>query len=227
LGDDAAAAEAVPLYIDTQLKNIRYFLVENLRTARRFISSRKLGLVLDTMHFKELTKDSEKADIVSWMKSVPKEEPIGVLSEAGCPGIADPGALAVSIAHQNGRKVIPLVGPSSILLALMASGFSGQQFCFHGYLPIDKEQRAKAIKTLEKESKTRQQTQLFIETPYRNDKLLQDLVNLLEKDTRLCVAADISTLDERIWSQPVQQWKQKTIPVLGKSPAIFLLFAGH
>lgn len=225
LGEDDLSRETLPAAVDQRLKETRYYLVENLRTARRFISSRKLGIVIDELQLQELTKDSKKEEIQKWMKTVPAGEPIGVISEAGCPGVADPGAMAVELAHKAGRKVVPLVGPSSILLALMGSGFSGQQFAFHGYLPIDKEARAKAIKAFEKESRQKNQTQIFIETPYRNDKLVEDMLSLLDSPTRLCIAAGLTTSEERIEVKTVNDWKKlKSLP-WGKNPAIFLIAA--
>ena len=151
-----------------------YYFVENIRTARRFIADLKLGKVIDNLHFYELNKDTSIEQIRQYYSEIPRGLDIGVISEAGCPGIADPGSLAVKVAHSFHLKVVPLVGPSSILLALMASGFSGQSFVFHGYLPIDKQERSKKLKSLENESR-KQQTQIFMETPFRNNSFLEDL----------------------------------------------------
>jgi len=166
------AAETAGSVLSPQIKEVvkttDYYFVENIRTARRFISELKLGKIIDELHFFEVDKDTNIEQIRKYFKQIPQNQDIGVISEAGCPGVADPGALAVKVAHQIGIKVVPLVGPSSILLALMGSGFSGQSFVFHGYLPIDKIERAKKIKVLETDSR-KQQTQIFMETPFRND----------------------------------------------------------
>ena len=203
------------------IKNTDYYFVENVRTARRFISELKVGKVIDELHFFEVDKDTNIEQIRKYFKQIPQNQHIGVISEAGCPGVADPGAIAVKVAHQLGIKVIPLVGPSSILLALMASGFSGQSFVFHGYLPIDKIERAKKIKALEIESR-KQQTQIFMETPFRNDSFLEDLLNTCQTDTLLCIACNITAPDELIQTKTVNQWKTKK-PDLHKKPTIFLI----
>ena len=147
---------------------------------------------------------------------------IAIMSEAGCPGVADPGAVIVKLAHEKGIQVVPLVGPSSILLALMASGMNGQSFCFHGYLPIDAEERVRKIKLLEKDSITRKQTQLFIETPYRNNQLLKDLVTHCDASTRLCIACNLTLPDQFISTKKISAWK-KDLPDLNKKPAVFLI----
>jgi len=203
------------------IKTTDYYFVENIRSARRFISELKVGKVIDELHFFEVDKDTNIEQIRKYFKQIPQIQNIGVISEAGCPGVADPGALAVKVAHQLGLKVIPLVGPSSILLALMASGFSGQSFVFHGYLPIDKIERAKKIKVLEIDSR-KQQTQIFMETPFRNDSFLEDLLNTCQPDTLLCIACNMTAPDELIQTKTVNQWKTKK-PELHKKPTIFLI----
>lgn len=198
-----------------------YFFVENIRTARRFISELKLGRVIDQLHFYELNKDTSEAEVISYFKQIPENQDIGIISEAGCPGIADPGALAVKIAHQLGWRVVPLVGPSSILLALMASGMSGQSFVFHGYLPIEKSSKIQKIKQLEQNAQ-KGQSQIFMETPYRNNQLLADLLANCRNDTLLCIAANLTALDELVKTQTILQWKASP-PDLHKKPTIFII----
>ena len=200
--------------------HLNTFFVEDLRTARRFISSLKLGKVIDDLTFFELNKYTPQEQTLAQLKKLKGDA--GIISEAGCPGIADPGAVAVGFAHQLGYKVRPLVGPSSILLALMASGFNGQSFTFHGYLPIEKDAKIKAIKNLEQTAKSKNQTQIFMETPYRNNALLQDALQNLNAETLLCVAANITAEDEMIKTMPVKEWKKQK-PDLHKMPVIFLL----
>lgn len=205
------------------------YLVENIRTARRFISSLKLGKDISLISFFELHKDTTFHQINEYFKQIPPEANVGVMSEAGCPAVADPGNLAVSYAHKHKIQVIPLVGASSILLALMASGLNGQAFAFHGYLPIDKSEKVKAVKNLEKESKQKKQTQLFIETPYRNNPLFEQLINELNPETQLCIAVNLTAKTELIRTQKVQTWKtdlaKKQLPDLHKQPTIFLFLA--
>jgi 16S rRNA (cytidine1402-2'-O)-methyltransferase len=196
------------------------FFVENIRTARRFISSLKLGKVIDEITFIELHKDTPETDTREQIQRLKKSA--GILSEAGCPGIADPGAVAVRYAHQFGIKVVPLVGPSSILLALMSSGMSGQSFVFHGYLPIDKGERRKAIQQLEKDSLYRKQTQIFMETPFRNNQLLESVLEACQNETMLCIASNITAAEEFLKTDSIKNWK-KNKPDLHKSPTIFLI----
>ncbi|WP_250630369.1 SAM-dependent methyltransferase [Rhodoflexus caldus] len=198
-----------------------YYLVENMRTARRFISSLKTGRIIEQLRFFELDKRTNLQQMAEYFKEIPPDAAVGVMSEAGCPGVADPGQVAVQYAHRTGKKVVPLVGPSSILLALMASGFNGQSFAFNGYLPIQKQDKIKALKHLEKEV-GRGQTQIFIETPYRNDALVNDMLAHLQPHTQLCIAAHLTAPDEFIKTQTISDW-QKNKPILGKVPAVFLL----
>ena len=201
------------------------FLVEDLRTARRFISSLKLGLVIESLEFRQLDKKTSFDEVFELLQpAINDGKNLGVISESGCPGIADPGAKLVHLAHQFGLKVIPLVGPSSILLALMASGFNGQSFAFHGYLPIDKKERQSAIRRIEKESFEKDQTQIFMDTPYRNEKLLSDIIKQCRKDTFLCVAKDITGEHEQILTKPISKWKSNDMS-LNKIPALFLLYS--
>jgi len=217
------APESIQVQKTSELvKSIKYYLVENLRTARRFLSSLHAGLVIDELQFFLLDKNTTQAELSNFWKEIPLHEKIGVLSEAGCPGIADPGAMAVKKAHQSGRKVIPVVGPSSIFLALMASGFSGQSFTFHGYLPIEKDSRKKMLKELEKTAVRTGQTQIFMETPYRNQTLLKDILETLEPETLLCLAANITAPGEFILTQKIADWKSTAFPS-EKVPAVFLI----
>ncbi|WP_138477803.1 SAM-dependent methyltransferase [Dyadobacter bucti] len=202
------------------IKNLDVFFVENIRTARRFISSLKLGKVIDNITFIELHKDTPEPETMNSLRSLSADA--GIISEAGCPGVADPGAVAVHFAHQIGIRVIPLVGPSSILLALMASGMSGQSFAFQGYLPIEKTERKKALQSLEREARQRQQTQLFMETPFRNNQLLDAVLETCMPDTLLCIASNVTATDEFIKTLPVKNWK-KVKPDLHKKPTIFLI----
>ena len=216
------SGQVLPPQVIATLRRVEYFLAENLRTARRFISALKLGRPIDQLHFELLDKRTSAQEMSHLLAPLRQGHDTGVLSEAGCPGVADPGALAVAYAHQHGISVVPLVGPSSFLLALMASGLSGQSFVFHGYLPIDKEGRQKAIRQMEKVAQQQYQTQIFMETPYRNNALFRDIVENCRPSTLLCVAKNVSASDEFIKTQPVRQWKQH-VPDLHKVPTVFLL----
>jgi 16S rRNA (cytidine1402-2'-O)-methyltransferase len=218
---DELALSPIPAYILSAIKSCAVFFVENERTTRRFFKKLDSSIVIDDYTWYNMEKGAE--DIrTAFIKEVRSGKNIGVVSEAGCPGIADPGQLLVELAHQEGVTVKPLVGPSSILLALMASGFNGQQFAFHGYLPVDDTERMKKIKSLEEQSAKTKTTQIFIETPYRNDKLLAAILKTAHPKTRLCVAVSLTSENENIWSMTVGEWK-KNIPLLHKQPAIFLL----
>lgn len=223
LAPDTAAQVLTPPIIDA-VTRLDCFFVEEVRTARRFISSLHTGRVIDETTFFDLHKDTPEADTKRQLTDLMRQNrDAGVLSEAGCPGVADPGAVAVRLAHQLGIQVVPLVGPSSILLALMASGMSGQSFVFHGYLPIDKADRSRMLKQLETDARKRQQTQIFMETPYRNNALLTDLLAVGLPDTRLCIAANVTAPDALIQTKTIRQWKASP-PDLHKKPTIFLLF---
>lgn len=218
------ASQTLPNEIRDAILQCNHFLVENIRTARRFISELKLGITIENLVFFELTKDSTSADIKKILQQLKSQDckQVGVISEAGCPGVADPGALAVQLAHQMNIEVEPLVGPSSILLALMASGFSGQSFVFHGYLPIEKANRINKISQLEKEVAKSGQTQIFMETPYRNNAILEDLLQTCHQDTLLSISSDLKGEDSLSKTLTIQQWKTQ-IPDLHKKPSIFLL----
>jgi len=203
------------------LPGITYFLAEEVRTARRFLSSLKIYDTIEALHFDVLNKDTSAAEMKKLLAPIYEGAHVGILSESGCPGVADPGALAVKFAHENGIRVIPLVGPSSIVLALMASGLNGQRFAFQGYLPIAAKDASKKIVAFEKESSQKQQTQIFIETPYRSNSLFKLLVNTLHADTLLCVALDITGDSEEIKTCTVRAWK-RIKPALPKAPTVFL-----
>ncbi|TGE17176.1 SAM-dependent methyltransferase [Hymenobacter elongatus] len=221
LADDTAP-QVLPAQVATQVAALSYFLVENARTARRFIKTVAPAQVIDSLRIAVIDKDSTEAQITEALKLVVAGQDAGVLSEAGCPGVADPGAEIARLAHKLGIRVVPLVGPSSLLLALMGSGMNGQSFAFHGYLPIERAQRLAAIKTLEKQALSQHQTQLFIETPYRNMQMLEDLLTQLHPSTRLCIAANLTAADELVRTDTVAGWKGK-LPQIHKQPAVFLI----
>lgn len=210
----------LPPQIKAVVSELNVFFVEELRTARRFISSLKLNKVIDDITFYELNKDTPHDQTLAQLKKLKTDA--GIISEAGCPGVADPGSVAVGYAHKLGHKVVPLVGPSSILMALMASGFNGQSFTFNGYLPIDKQLRIKSLKDLEQLAKKKQQTQIFMETPFRNNQLLEDVLQNLNPETLLCIACNVTATDEFIKTLRVKDWR-KSKPDLHKKPTIFLL----
>ncbi|MCJ8164731.1 SAM-dependent methyltransferase [Pontibacter sp. E15-1] len=224
LADDTADKVISPQVVDT-VRHLQYFIVENLRTARRYVKSICPELVIEQLIFVQIDKDATPAQVQASLKPLlDAGKDAGIISEAGCPGVADPGAEVVKVAHQKDIRVVPFAGPSAILLSLMASGFSGQQFAFHGYLPIEKRDRIQALRTLEKEMQQRDQTQIFMETPYRNNKLLEDLLQTLHPDTRLCIAANItSPTHEFIQTKTIQQWRGK-LPDIHKQPAVFLIY---
>jgi 16S rRNA (cytidine1402-2'-O)-methyltransferase len=221
---DATAAQVLPPQVVAAVASLPYFLVENARTARRFVKELVPARVIEDIRFTVIDKDSSEQEVRQALEPLLKQDlDGGILSEAGCPGIADPGAALAKEAHRLGIRIVPLVGPSSLLLALMASGLEGQRFAFHGYLPIEKAPRAAAIKTLEREAQQRRQTQLFIETPYRNEALLTDLLAHLQPGTRVCVAADITGAGEFICTLSVADWRRAPKPALHKVPTVFLV----
>ncbi|MDR1225727.1 MAG: SAM-dependent methyltransferase [Prevotellaceae bacterium] len=204
------------------VNTIKHFVVENTRSARRFLSALKMAHPIDALSFTELNEHTRPEDVLPLLVPAMSGENIGIISEAGVPAVADPGAALVALAHIKGVQVAPLVGPSSILLALMASGFNGQKFAFSGYLPVKPEDRIRSIKKLEKRSQQEGQTQIFMETPYRNNKLVADLLNTCQPQTKLCLAADITLSTELIATKTVAEWK-KNVPDIGKRPCIFLI----
>lgn len=221
LGDNAPL-EVLPISIKKIIELVDEYIVENEKTARRFIKKVSSGKSQATLKIHLLNKFTNESELPSYLESCLEGHNVGLLSEAGCPGVADPGADIVKIAHQKNIQVVPLVGPSSILLALMSSGMNGQSFAFKGYLPIDKSERKNTLKKLERQSLLENQSQIFIETPYRNNKMLEDICNSLQNDTNVCVACDITLPTEYIKTKTVAQWKKENVD-LHKRPAIFII----
>jgi len=215
--------KVLPEYNREIILQIKHFIVENIRTARRFLKKTDPSIVIDDLHFYELNKHTSPEQITGYLAPLAKDEHVGIISEAGCPAVADPGADIVAIAQRKKYPVVPLVGPSSILLAVMGSGFNGQSFAFHGYLPIEASERTQMIKKLEGRIYSENQTQLFIETPYRNNKLAEELVRTCNPSTKLCIASNITCDDELIRTLPVKEWNGK-LPDLNKKPTIFLIY---
>ena len=207
------------------VKDVKFFIVENVRSARRFLKKCCREIDIDSLTFFTLNRHTQAAEIESFIAPLLAGNDMGVISEAGCPAIADPGADVVAIAQRKGLKVVPLVGPSSIILSVMGSGFNGQSFAFNGYLPIEPTERAKRLKLLEQRAYAESQTQLFIEAPYRNNKLLEDILHHCKPQTRLCVAANITCPDEYICTRSVREWRNH-LPDLTKIPCIFLIYKG-
>jgi 16S rRNA (cytidine1402-2'-O)-methyltransferase len=224
LGDDNIARVLPPEVINIT-QQLYEFIVENEKTARHFLSTIQHPKPIRELAFKTLNEHTTDKELPALLTSLLAGKNVGLMSEAGCPGIADPGAKLAALAHQKGIRVAPLVGPSSILLSLMASGLNGQRFTFLGYLPSDKAARVTAIKEIEKRSKSHQETQVFIETPYRNQHMLEDILASCSGETRLCIACNISLDDEYIVTKRVKDWKQLTLPDLHKKPTVFLLLA--
>jgi len=217
-------SSVIPSHTRDVLPSIEHFLVEDIRTARRFLSSLKIYSSIETLHFDVLNKETLASKLPELMKPIQEGKHIGIVSESGCPGVADPGAVAVNYAHENDIQVIPLVGPSSLLLALMASGLNGQQFAFQGYLPIDAKEASQRLKDLERESKTKNQTQIFIETPYRNNSVFDYFLKNLHAETRLTIALDITGQHESIRTLKIKDWKKQK-ENWPKTPAVFLFLA--
>lgn len=216
-------SKVLPTYNREVILSIKHFIVENIRTARRFLKQTDSSINIDELTFYVLNKHTSKEELSGFFQPISQGYSVGIISEAGCPAIADPGADVVAIAQQKEIKVVPLVGPSSILLALMASGFNGQSFAFHGYLPIESDQRIKTLKMLEQRVYAEKQTQLFIETPYRNSKLVEDILKTCKSSTRLCIAADITCDSEYIKTKSIGEWKRQ-VPDLSKRPCIFAIY---
>jgi 16S rRNA (cytidine1402-2'-O)-methyltransferase len=219
------AVAPLPAYILDAVKSCSVFFVENERTARRFLKLIWKEMVIDDYTWYNMKTVGEE-QVTAFTKMIREEKTIGIISEAGCPGVADPGQLLVHLAHELGATVRPLVGPNSILLALMGSGMNGQHFRFTGYLPIDAAERVRAIRDLESESRQKNCTEIFIETPYRNNQLLETLVKTCQPSARICVAVDLTAPTEMIRTKTVREWKAD-LPQLHKRPAIFLLYAGN
>ncbi len=221
---DTPCDRVLPAYNKFVVQQLRHFIVEEIRTARRFLKQVDREINIDALSFYPMGKHADAALFSRYLDPLRHGEAVGVISEAGCPAVADPGADIVAIAQREGLKVVPLVGPSSILLAVMAAGFNGQSFAFHGYLPIDPSARLRRLRELEARARTERQTQLFIETPYRNAKLFADVCSACSPHTRLCVAAGLTTDREWIRTRTVAEWRRSGLPDLGKVPAIFLIY---
>lgn len=220
---ETSIEQVLPAYNKDVILQIKYFIVENIRSARRFLKKVDSSINIDDLTFYELNKHTKAEQIESYLNPMSNGFHIGIISEAGCPAVADPGSDIVAIAQKKNYKVVPLVGPSSILLSLMASGFNGQSFAFQGYLPVDGSDRIKRIKQLEHNIHHDHQTQIFIETPYRNLKLVEDLIKHCIPSTKLCIAMNITCEDESIKTLPVKQWA-KQLPDMAKQLCIFLLY---
>jgi len=219
---DSAPLETIPISIKKIIESIDVYIVENEKSARRFIKAVSSGKSQSSLTLFTLNKFTDPLEIPLYLEECYKGNNIGLLSDAGCPAVADPGAEVVKIAHEKNIKTIPLVGPSSILLAMMSSGMNGQNFAFNGYLPIEKAERKSKIKQLEKRSFDENQSQLFIETPYRNNSVLEDLYKTLNSDTKICVACDLTLPTEYIKTQTAKQWKHSKLD-FHKRPAIFII----
>ncbi len=220
-----SAEQVIPAGTLEVVRTLRFFVVENVRTARRMLSKMHMPCPIDELEFVELDKHNpQNPDLLTYLGPALNGQDIGLMSEAGTPCVADPGALIVELAHQAGIRVVPLIGPNAMILALMASGFNGQSFSFHGYLPIKGPERALKIKALERQSLANDETELFIETPFRNNAMIEDLVKNCHQSTMLCVASNITMEDEKIVSKPISDWKKIKEYDWNKKPAVFLIY---
>ena len=219
---DSEISSVIPQNIQTIIEDLNFFIVENIRTARRYIRKVSATKNIDNITFFELNKHTNANELSGFLQPAMEGNNIGIISEAGNPGIADPGADIVSIAHRKGLQVVPLVGPSSILLALISSGLNGQNFAFSGYLPIKPNERQKKIQSLENRSKIENQSQIFMETPFRNMKMLDDILSACRNNTLLCIATDITLASEFIKTKTIADWKKQK-PEINKRPTIFIL----
>ena len=219
---EIAPEEVLPQTVKRAIDFITDYIVENEKTARKFIKQIHPEKAQPSLRISLLNKHTEEREYAAMLQPCLEGKNVGLMSEAGCPGVADPGAVIVKLAHEKGIQVVPLVGPSSILLAMMGSGMNGQSFAFNGYLPIDKSEKKSALKNLERLSFEKNQSQIFIETPYRNNKLLEDILQALQNSTRLCIATDITLPTEYIKTYPVQEWKKIKID-LHNRPTIFII----
>ena len=215
--------QVLPAYNKEVILTLRHFIVEDVRSARRFLKRVEKEIDIDTLTFYPLNKHTSPEAISGYLKPLEQGESMGVISEAGCPAVADPGADVVAMAQRKGLEVVPLVGPSSIILSVMASGFNGQSFAFNGYLPIEADQRARKLKALEQRATTEHQTQLFIETPYRNNKMVEEILRTCRPQTTLCIAANLTCPDAYVHTHSVKDWVGK-VPDLSKMPCIFLIY---
>lgn len=221
---DSPLEKVIPEYNKSIVLNINHFIVENIRSAKRFLSLIKSDIKTDDFTFYELNEHTDLKTISHYLDPLKKGVPMGVISEAGCPAVADPGAAVVEMAQNENLKVIPLVGPSSMIMAVMASGFNGQSFAFNGYLPVKPAERAYKLRQLESRAYKEDQTQLFIEAPYRNVKMLETILSSCRAETRLCIAAGITTAEEYIHTHTIAEWKKLPVPEINKIPAIFLIY---
>lgn len=220
---EGAESKSLTPYLEQTINSINEYIVENEKTARKCLKNAGLKTPQSELIIHDYSKHNRNESIASYLKGLDAGNNVGFMSEAGCPGVADPGSDIVAEAHRRNIKVVPLVGPSSILLALMASGFNGQSFAFYGYLPIDKADRDRKLKDLESASERLGQTQIFIETPFRNNPFLEHLLKSCKPDTRLCIASNLTAEDEMIKSKSVGEWR-KAVPDLHKKPTIYLLY---
>ena len=220
---DTAIEHVLPAYNKEIILQIKHFIVEDVRSARRFLKKVDRDIDIDGLAFYLLNKHTSPDAVSGYLKPLMEGYPMGVISEAGCPAVADPGADVVAIAQRRNLKVVPLVGPSSIILSVMGSGFNGQSFAFHGYLPIEPAERTKRLKELEQRVYGEQQTQLFIETPYRNNKLAEEILKVCRPQTKLCIAANLTCAGEYIRTKTIRDWKGH-LPDLSKIPCIFLIY---
>lgn len=223
IADDGEMARVLPEYNADIVRSINYFVVENLRTGRRFLSRVGMGRPIDTLKMAELNEHTAPAEVEALIAPILAGEDCAMISEAGCPGVADPGAALAALCHRHGVRVVPLVGPSSILLALMASGMNGQSFAFNGYLPVKTPERQRALRNLERRARSEHQSQIFIEAPYRNRQMLEAIVASCAPDTRVTVAVDITAESERIVTRTVAEWRRAMPDDLHKRPAIFII----
>ena len=222
---ETPVSRVLPEYNAGVISGIKHFIVENIRSARRFLKASVPSIDIDSLTFYELNEHTDPKTIGGYLDPITKKGmDMGVISEAGCPAVADPGALVVEMAHKKNVRVVPLSGPSSMIMAVMASGFNGQSFAFNGYLPVKPGERSAKIRLLEGRAWKENQTQLFIEAPYRNLKMLETLVSVCRKDTRLCIAAGITCEEEYIHTHSIEEWKKIPEPPINKVPAIFLLY---
>jgi len=219
---DAQTGMTIPHDVAKTACDLKYYIVENLRTARRYLKLLDKEKDIDSSTFFLMDKHTDAGEYIHFFQPIEEGHDVGIISEAGCPGVADPGAEIVKIAHRRNIGVVPLTGPSSLLLALMASGLNGQNFAFNGYLPIEKSQRTKTVKQLESKSIKDDQTQIFIETPYRNSGLVREIIKHCQPSTLLCIACDVTLPEEFIKTMPVSEW-QEHLPELHKRPVVFLL----
>lgn len=220
---DTPLCNVLPQYNSEIIAGIRHFIVEDVRSARRFLRKVDPQFDIDASQFFELNKHTAPEDVAGFLRPLHDGKPMGVISEAGCPAVADPGADVVAIAQRKGLKVVPLVGPSSIILSVMASGFNGQSFAFNGYLPVKPDERVKRLRQLEQRIYNEEQTQIFIETPYRNGKMVEDILATCRPQTKLCIAANLTCEGEYVRTRTVKEWKGR-VPELSKIPCIFLLY---